>query len=67
MPIMSGVDAIRKLRELGWKDFVVGVTGNAMKEDQEGYLAAGINAYVHVDASPPLLVTGRFVHPPIAS
>lgn len=30
MPVMSGVKAVERLRELGRKDFVVGVTGNAL-------------------------------------
>ena len=30
MPVMSGVKAVERLRDLGRKDFVVGVTGNAL-------------------------------------
>jgi CheY-like chemotaxis protein len=41
MPVMSGVEMVRKLRKLGRKDLVVGVTGNALLPDQEEYLAAG--------------------------
>jgi CheY-like chemotaxis protein len=41
MPVMSGVEMVEKLRKLGRKDFVVGVTGNALLPDQEEYLAAG--------------------------
>ncbi|KAG9014389.1 hypothetical protein FRB94_012795 [Tulasnella sp. JGI-2019a] len=45
MPIMSGVDMVRKLRSLGRSDYyVVGVTGNALKEDQEEYMDAGADA-----------------------
>ncbi|KAG8978238.1 hypothetical protein FRB90_008539 [Tulasnella sp. 427] len=44
MPLMSGVDTVRRLRGLKRKDFVVGVTGNALKEDQEEYLDAGVDA-----------------------
>lgn len=44
MPVMSGVDAVRRLREMKRKDFVVGVTGNALKEDQQEYLEAGVDA-----------------------
>lgn len=29
MPVLSGLDAVRRLREMGRHDFVVGVTGNA--------------------------------------
>ncbi|KAJ6619945.1 hypothetical protein B0H10DRAFT_1912522 [Mycena sp. CBHHK59/15] len=41
MPLLSGLNAVAKLRELGRKDFVVGVTGNALLEDQEEYIAGG--------------------------
>jgi osomolarity two-component system sensor histidine kinase SLN1 len=41
MPVMSGIKAVAKLRELGRRDFIVGVTGNALLSDQEEYLAAG--------------------------
>lgn len=41
MPVMSGVEMVRKLRKLGRKDLVVGVTGNALLPDQEEYLEAG--------------------------
>ncbi|KAG8851507.1 hypothetical protein FRB96_009180 [Tulasnella sp. 330] len=45
MPVMSGVDMVRKLRSLGRSDYyVVGVTGNALKEDQEEYMDAGADA-----------------------
>jgi len=30
MPVMSGVKAVERLRRLGRKDYVVGVTGNAL-------------------------------------
>nr|GAT57971.1 histidine kinase [Mycena chlorophos] len=41
MPILSGLNAVAKLREWGRTDFVVGVTGNALLQDQEDYIAAG--------------------------
>jgi len=43
MPVMSGIQAVEKLRELGRKDFVVGVTGNALLSDQQEYLEAGVD------------------------
>ncbi|KAF8684902.1 His Kinase A (phosphoacceptor) domain [Rhizoctonia solani] len=43
MPICSGVEVARRLRQLDRKDFVVGVTGNALTEDQQEYLQAGAN------------------------
>jgi len=47
MPIMSGVEMVRKLRALGRDDLIVGVTGNALLPDQEEYLDAGADQYVH--------------------
>ena len=46
MPVLSGVEMVRKLRRLGRNDLVVGVTGNALLQDQEEYLAAGADQYV---------------------
>ncbi|KAF9653821.1 hypothetical protein BDM02DRAFT_3086441 [Thelephora ganbajun] len=43
MPVLSGVETVRKLRKLGRKDLIVGVTGNALLPDQEEYLAAGVD------------------------
>ncbi|KAI0701496.1 hypothetical protein BC835DRAFT_213923 [Cytidiella melzeri] len=43
MPVMSGLEAVAKLREMGRHDFVVGVTGNALLSDQHEYLEAGVD------------------------
>ncbi|THG98473.1 hypothetical protein EW026_g3718 [Hermanssonia centrifuga] len=43
MPVMSGLELVAKLRELGRHDFVVGVTGNALLADQQEYLEAGVD------------------------
>ncbi|KAJ3786779.1 hypothetical protein GGU10DRAFT_163814 [Lentinula aff. detonsa] len=51
MPVLSGVKAIAKLRDLGRRDFVVGVTGNALVTDQREYLDAGVD---HVLTKPVL-------------
>lgn len=48
MPIMSGVEMVRKLRALGREDLIVGVTGNALLHDQEEYMDAGADQYVHI-------------------
>ncbi|KAF8628700.1 hypothetical protein AX17_005923 [Amanita inopinata Kibby_2008] len=41
MPVLSGLKMVQKLRAMGRKDFVVGVTGNALLSDQMEYLEAG--------------------------
>ncbi|KAI5122480.1 hypothetical protein M0805_001390 [Coniferiporia weirii] len=43
MPVLSGIDLVAKLRQLGRTDFIVGVTGNALLSDQEEYQEAGVN------------------------
>ena len=43
MPVLSGLDAVARLRAMGRKDFVVGVTGNALLSDQQEYLEAGVD------------------------
>ena len=41
MPIMTGVAATAKLRASGFTGRIVGMTGNALKTDQEEFLEAG--------------------------
>jgi osomolarity two-component system sensor histidine kinase SLN1 len=45
---MSGVEMTRELRKRGRRDFLVGVTGNALKEDQTEYLDAGVDQLVFI-------------------
>lgn len=51
MPLMSGLEAIARLRAAGREDLVVGVTGNALIRDQDEYLTAGVD---HVLIKPVL-------------
>lgn len=46
MPVMSGVDAVKILREEGYSAPIVMLTANATTEDQSAGLAAGANDYV---------------------
>jgi CheY-like chemotaxis protein len=41
MPVMTGVELTRQLRALKNPVYIVGCTGNALREDQEEYLLAG--------------------------
>ncbi|KAI0747292.1 hypothetical protein BC629DRAFT_1585210 [Irpex lacteus] len=43
MPVLSGIETVAKLREIGRKDFVVGVTGNALLDDQQEFYGAGVD------------------------
>jgi len=49
MPVMDGVEATRRIRELaGGKDIrIAAITASALKDDDEELLAAGFNAIVH--------------------
>ena len=44
MPVLSGDQAVKKLRKGGWDGIVVALTGNALEIDQEKFLAAGMDA-----------------------
>lgn len=39
MPVLTGEQAIRELRKAGRSDLIVGATGNALKSDQNAYIA----------------------------
>ena len=43
MPVLSGLELVTRLREMGLTDFIVGVTGNALLSDQEEYREAGVD------------------------
>lgn len=44
MPNMSGPDATKRIREMGYSGFIIGVTGNVGKEDIASFIAHGANA-----------------------
>jgi signal transduction histidine kinase/CheY-like chemotaxis protein len=41
MPIMNGVDMTKKLREKGYNNMIIGVTGNVIDQDIKEFLDAG--------------------------
>jgi osomolarity two-component system, sensor histidine kinase SLN1 len=41
MPVVGGLTVVRTLRKEGKRDFVVGVTGNALLTDQQEFISAG--------------------------
>lgn len=41
MPVLTGPDAVRKLKALGFQGRIVGLTGNCLKEDVQAFLEAG--------------------------
>lgn len=46
MPQMSGVEVTREVRAAGSNVFIVGCTGNALREDMDEYLAAGADVII---------------------
>ncbi|WRT66117.1 uncharacterized protein IL334_003070 [Kwoniella shivajii] len=46
MPLMSGVEVAREVRDIGCPIFIVGCTGNALREDQEEYISAGADSII---------------------
>ena len=44
MPKMSGPDATRAIRALGYAGNIIGVTGNGINEDREEFLQSGLDA-----------------------
>jgi osomolarity two-component system sensor histidine kinase TcsA len=46
MPVMDGVTATKKMRERGHAVPIIAMTANALKDDQEAYLAEGMNDYI---------------------
>jgi len=43
MPLMNGTEATRRLRAMGFKNDIYAVTGDALEEDREKFMAAGAN------------------------
>eukprot|EP01042_Synura_sphagnicola_P005626 gene5626-7180_t len=41
MPRMTGVQAVKRLREIGFKHLVIGLTASALSDDVEAYVDAG--------------------------
>eukprot|EP01042_Synura_sphagnicola_P004753 gene4753-6042_t len=41
MPRMTGVQAVKRLREMGFKHLVIGLTASALSDDVEAYVDAG--------------------------
>ncbi|KAL6249564.1 hypothetical protein RBB50_003417 [Rhinocladiella similis] len=46
MPVMDGVTATKRIRSLGHTVPIIAMTANALKGDEETYLAEGMNDYV---------------------
>ena len=46
MPVMSGIDATKELRQKKYETIIVALTANAMKGDREKCIAAGMNDYI---------------------
>ena len=47
MPVMNGIDATIRLREMDYKKPIVALTANAMTEDIDACYQAGCDAFIH--------------------
>ena len=43
MPVMNGMDATVEIRQLGYKNPIVGFTGDVMEEDMKMFIEKGAN------------------------
>jgi signal transduction histidine kinase/DNA-binding response OmpR family regulator len=46
MPILDGIETVKRMRDLGMQTIVIAMTANAMKGDMEMCLKAGMNDYI---------------------
>lgn len=56
MPVLDGVSATRQIRDLGSNIPIIAMTANALKGDEETYLAEGMNDYIAKPVDRRLLV-----------
>lgn len=60
MPIMNGIDATVRLREMNYKKPIVALTANAMKEDVKACYNAGCNDFIQKPISQQKFMEGIF-------
>ena len=46
MPLMRGRDAVRQVRDMGYKGVVIGVTGNVTDEDVDDFVKQGVDLVI---------------------
>ena len=65
MPVMSGLDAVKLLRQQGYKKPIVALTANATKEDRNQCLEAGCDDFLTKPVSRERFyrTTARFLEP----
>ena len=57
MPIMSGYEAVKRIRKFNEKVIIIAQTAHGLKGDMEIAIAAGCNDYISKPISKPLLVS----------
>ena len=43
MPVMGGIEATARIRDLGYNSLIIGVTGDITEEDAEQFVRCGVN------------------------
>lgn len=46
MPVMGGLEAVKLIRQLGFKKTIIAVTANAMQEDKDNCFNAGCDSFL---------------------
>lgn len=55
MPNLSGIQASRELRAMGYRGVIVGVTGNALADDQQEFIRSGADVVLTKPVNPAFL------------
>jgi len=69
MPVMDGLEATRRLRQQGHRLPVIGLTANALAQDRDACLAAGMDAHLGkpFDVTALVALLQRLTRPPAAA
>ncbi|KAE8673100.1 putative Response regulator 24 [Hibiscus syriacus] len=57
MPVMNGIEATRKLREMGIRSTIAGVSTRSMEREVEEFMEAGLDNYQEKPLTMPKLIS----------
>jgi CheY-like chemotaxis protein len=52
MPVMRGCDAVKEMREMGYRGVVLGVTGNVLQEEIDDFKSCGADDVIGKSFTP---------------